>query len=295
MGKKKHAREIDQLHKGQNKGCIWSHEGGYGSYRTTECHYRKQGFEASAGRTGMYNDKDHHANAVALKYAKWASDAEDSIVRTGGAGSQIEADLKAGAGKRKGSALNRFLKKFQRKYNDSLRWLEYDAKGWHYGFNHAAHKVNKKSCDTFKPKDKDTYAHGAWYPYHHEYHHLIAVSALRKYVITDKKVTRRIKLLLSTGWNINKGDNIVCLPTELWVAAITELPAHCPWDAMDHPAYSKSLKEKLQSTRKMLDDAVKGDKDCEEEMKKLNQMLTKVSEQLLKSIKKHAGRTLGAV
>lgn len=294
MGKKHDPRKIKELHEGKNPGCIWRHESGYGSYRSKDCHYRKNGFAASDGRRDMY-DKDHRAIADRLGYGKLDVQANTFTV-VGGAGSQLEKDLQAGKRSRKSKPLAGFLKKFRGKFNRSIKWLEYDAKGWSLDHRETAHPVRGAPSvePTFKPKDKDTYAHGAWYPYHHEYHHLISIDALRKYVVTEKDVDRRTERLLATGWNVNTGKNVAFLPTEVSVAAIVELPAHCPWDLPDHPQYSSSLADFLQQARSMLDDAARGGEDCEEALSDTSFELDSAADRALKAVKKVKG-PLGAL
>src|SRR5258705_11690033 len=115
MGDKRLQRKIEELHQGQDPGCIWRHEGGYGPHRAKGCHHRKNGFQASAGRTGMYN-KDHRAIADRLGYGK-LDQTTKAFAALGGSGSQVESDLKAGSGKRTEAALDKFLAKFRGKFN----------------------------------------------------------------------------------------------------------------------------------------------------------------------------------
>ncbi|NMO23654.1 hypothetical protein HPC49_54450, partial [Pyxidicoccus fallax] len=146
-------------------------------------------------------------------------------------------------------------------------------------------------------KDEGRQGYGAWYPYHHEHHHLVPQGAVHEYLIgRDEKAERRLKLVLAAKWNINRGDNLVLLPKEVFVAEIVGLPAHCPWGLREHPEYSASMRYVLSKAKKALDAAMAGKGDCQKAVMKLRQTLEAASELVLDEIKKmKPGQSLSAV
>lgn len=286
MGMSEHVKEeIKELHPKKGKGCLWSHESGYGPYRAMDCHYRRNGFKASAGRDDLYNKKEHRQNAVEARYADWVDSKHKTIARRGDGRQRFERQMAGAEGERTGSKLAKFRSAHRKRFNDALSRLERDEEAWHYGVKNTAQPERGKVALTFKPLDPDnTDSLGAGYPYSHQYHHLIANAAFSKHVIAQENRHKRIRTLLATKWNINKGENIVCLPTELWTSAIVELPAHCPWWTRDHPEYSDALTKRLTRIGSQVTQAMGKGKKCKEKLGEISAQLDELSKDLLQEI-----------
>lgn len=300
MGKKKHVSWDfkEQFHKDDKSGCIWRHSGGWGK---TACHYAMNGYDVSGSRTDMYN-KDHRKNALALGYVL---DVSGDKRRRGvfALTSKIsqEVGAKARAVRAMSEAREAFRKKFEGRFGGSIKWLSLNEEGWHHGYTLPAEHVPKKYTQgpqpTFKVKNGMSEGYGAWYPYHHNYHHLIPQGAIQKYVCgEDDDVERRVELLCASKWNINGPNNIVLLPQETSVSKIVELPAHCPWGLKKHAAYSNSMKNKLKAVKRRLDAAVAKEKCEEVDGVKVATALNDVSESVLDQVKTmRSGRQIGGV
>ncbi|MFP2930241.1 AHH domain-containing protein [Pyxidicoccus sp. 3LG] len=298
MGKKKHVSWdfFKDNHKGGDYGCIWRHSGGWGS---TPCHYAMNGYKESGSRLDMYN-KDHRANAKAMGYV---IDASGDKRRRGDLKltSRIskEVGAKSRTARKAGDAREAFRKLFEGRFGGSIKWLSLNEKGWHYGYTlpaeHAPKKYTQGPQPTFQVKNGPAEGYGAWYPYHHNYHHLIPQGALQEHVCGDDAKTKdRVEVLCASKWNINGPNNIVLLPQELAVSKIVELPAHCPWGLKKHAAYSASMKKKLKIAKQKLDKAVQT-KACED-TEDVAVELDSVSEDVLKKVKKmQPGRQIGRV
>lgn len=298
MGKKKHVSWdfFKDYHQGDKPGCIWRHSGGWGK---SPCHYAMNGYSVSGSRLDMYN-KDHRANARALGYVV---DASGDKRRRGDLKltSQIsrEVGAKSRMARKVSEAREAFRKLFEGRFGGSIKWLSLNEKGWHHGYTLPAEHVPRKYLQgpqpTFKVKNGPAEGYGAWYPYHHNYHHLIPQGALQEYVCgNDDKTKRRVEILCASKWNINGPINIVLLPQELSVSKIVELPAHCPWGLKKHAAYSASMKDKLRRVKKQLDKAMKTGA-CED-TEDVAVELDFISEIILKQIKTmQPGRQLGRV
>ncbi|ATB41512.1 hypothetical protein CYFUS_006978 [Cystobacter fuscus] len=298
MGKKKHVSWDfkAQYHQDDTTGCIWRHSGGYG---TTACHYAMNGYKVSGSRLDMYN-KDHRKNALALGYVL---DVSGDKRRRGDLKltSKISQEVKAKSrtARKTSEAREAFRKLFERRFGGSIKWLSLNEKGWHYDYTLPAEHVPKKYLGrrepTFKVKNGPAEGYGAWYPYHHNYHHLIPQGALQEYVCgNDDKTKRRVELLCASKWNINGPNNIVLLPQETSVSKIVELPAHCPWGLKKHAAYSKSMRDWLTDAKQKLTKAMRT-KACED-TEDVAVDLDSVSEKILKQIKTmKPGRQIGQV
>jgi hypothetical protein len=281
--KKEHIKaEIRDLHPKGGPGCLWSHENGFGDYKDTDCNYRKTGYQimGTPARVGMYNKSQHRSNAVDAGYAKWV---DTRFCRLGGRGQLFDVELKDAVQLRKPGNLASFRKTFRRRYRDPISWLELDPKGWHHGFNNNQKPDRRgRNGSAFEPTERDkTTSRGAEFPYSHQYHHLIPSAPFDTYVITQENRDKRIKALLATRWNLNKGENIVCLPTELWTSAIVELPAHCPWWTRDHPEYSGAIVEVLERLGRKVTDAMDSGVNCVEKIGEVTQELDQLSKDLL--------------
>jgi len=258
MAKKKlHVPYDPEFHKAKPCGCIWKHATGYG---TSDCHYAVNGYNASDGRKAdMYNKHDHRQRAKEMGYAVDApAGAKRGDLKVGPA---VGAALRRKAASKSPS----FKECYERKFGGALKWLSLDPAGWQYGFLHS--KMIPKGWaaqKTFWIKQERSQGYGAWYPYHHNYHHMIPVGAFHEYVIgEDEKALARVKAMVMSEWNINKGLNIVLLPQEIFVARIVGLPAHCPWGVRHHASYSRSLKAKLKKAKLQIDKAA-DTQDCED-------------------------------
>lgn len=298
MGKKKHVSwdfKAD-YHQDDTTGCIWRHSGGYG---TTACHYAMNGYQVSASRQDMYN-RDHRQNALALGYVLDASGDKrrrgDLILTTM---ISKEVGAKARSMRKPSEWRETFRKRFEGRFGGSIKWLSLNKEGWHYGYmlpvEHVPRKYMQGRQPTFAVKNGAAGGYGAWYPYHHNYHHLIPQGALQEYVCgNDDKTKRRVEILCSSKWNINGQDNVVLLPQENAVSKIVELPAHCPWGLKKHAAYSKSMEDMLKDVKQKLDSAIRRE-DCAR-TKAVAVELRAVSKRILEQVKAmRKGRQIGRV
>jgi hypothetical protein len=62
--------------------------------------------------------------------------------------------------------------------------------------------------------------------------------------------------MVDSKWNINAQENVLILPSDVTVSQIVELPAHAPWGAFHHAAYSADIEKKLKSAKRAIDDAI---------------------------------------
>jgi hypothetical protein len=296
MGKKHVSWDFfKDYHQGDAPGCIWRHSGGWGK---TPCHYAMNGYEVSGSRKDMYN-KDHRANAKALGYVLDSTDKRRRGDLTLTPQISTEVRAKARTARKTSEAREAFRKLFEGRFGGSIKWLSLHKEGWHYGYTlpaeHAPKKYLQGPQPTFQVKNGPSEGYGAWYPYHHNYHHLIPQGALQEYVCgNDDKTKRRVEILCASKWNINGPKNIVLLPQETSVSKIVELPAHCPWGLKKHSAYSKSMEDKLKVAKQQLDKAMKTNK-CED-VEDVAVELDETSESILGQIKTmRPGRQLGRV
>jgi hypothetical protein len=260
MSKKDHAAwQCREDHgKGEEYGCIWRHASGWGN---TPCHYAMNGYRVTASRTELYN-QDHRAKARQLGYA---TDDGAGKIRAEGGDVRAEAEgVAAARGKGK-----KFVNQFLGKFYGPMYWLQLHQEGWHYGHALSPEKVPKGCAThgvqkTFAVKHGPVEGYGAWYPYHHQYHHLVAAGAVKEFVVgDDDKAEVRTGIICASKWNINKEENIVLLPREEPVSRIVGLPAHCPWGDRSHPEFSKSLEALLKQVKESIDDAI-AEAKCDE-------------------------------
>jgi hypothetical protein len=271
-------------HKGSEYGCYFKHAN---TKKYKNCDYRLNGFEASKGRSGMYN-RDHRKAAVKRGYL--TPDYKDSRAKAG-------IDARATA-KGKGSD---WKEKFKGRIYGSFSLLTSDSKAWNI-----KHKITSKvtpwwekpanqtpqtpPAENFLPKTS-----GGWhfcFPYKHNHHHMISAGSFRTYVIfapTSGDVTpfQRALIVLRSNWNINRNQNMVLLPNEEAIADTAQLPAHCPWDTASHPTYSKALKKDLEKVKSAIDKAINTKKH--EEIQKVSIILSSTEKMLLKKIKRMRG------
>jgi hypothetical protein len=306
MASSKHATMAleDRWH-GKGSGCVHRHLTYYYNFRSgkfvhkkneVECDYRKNGFEKSkSDRSGDYNSKDH----VAIARQKGYLEGRGAI--------QAAVEQRNAARKRPGSAKKqkRWKAAWQGRLAGPLALLRQDSKAWHINHTYAGRvtpwwgkpaerKETTVSTENFKPKP-----HGGWhyfFPYKHNYHHIIPIGAFRQIVIfgevSDEAVTVRGRLDIVLckkylHWNINNPDNVVLLPSEEMHAEIVGLPAHCPWFTRSHPSWTDTIERSLIKVREALDGAVTN-KDHETKIKAAEEKLKKTQTKLLRQLKKMA-------
>ena len=110
---------------------------------------------------------------------------------------------------------------------------------------------------------------GKWYPYEHDHHHLVPVSAFEEYVLNGPSADpavfnhmSRARVVMQGSWNIHNEVNMILLPNEVYPARILDLTAHLPWQmGADHPPYTLGMKSKLNPVRILLDQALKAPKE----------------------------------
>ncbi|MCY1046198.1 AHH domain-containing protein [Corallococcus sp. bb12-1] len=76
-------------------------------------------------------------------------------------------------------------------------------------------------------------------PWHHEAHHIIPTNALAEAFGVD------MALLQQLTYNINRGINIIILPTQHKMGTVFLLPAH----VNSHPGYSNTLEARIRAVR----------------------------------------------
>jgi len=266
-------------HKGNKYGCIWRHD--TVTKGREACDHKYNAFNASKGRSDMHG-RDFRMTARILGYI----DLNNKL--TGKAGGEIASHAM------KENKNETWYKKYFKRHKTSIYWLSKDSKAWtvDYAIPGVAFKHYGNS-KTFVPKAQD--GPGAWFPYHHNAHHLIPQGAFKEFVIYgegDVEPVKRIEMVLASEWNINNEKNMVILPQELQVSAICCLPAHCPYGVPHHNEYSHSCKEELNEVRKQIDKAVSTEK-CED-IKKIILELDEVSESMLDKIKTmEVGKKIG--
>ena len=237
MGNKK--EHLALLNKGdlhKNGACICSH----GSKPTgSPCDYQKNGFDITkSSRSSMYNDK---RGAIDKKKAM-----RDVFT---------EVFLKA-----KNPA--RQLSLWMNRFKGAAKRIENDPKAWNVGY----------SCYPSKGENFFPRAHGGagwWYPYMHNWHHIIPQSAPYEFIVGDDgdRGAWRLHLLMLANYNINCKENIVLLPLERFVGRVLGLPVHCPYNSCDHPEYTAACESRLVQIRGILDKAIT-EEECSVDLSK---------------------------
>ncbi|MGC4120058.1 MAG: AHH domain-containing protein [Myxococcales bacterium] len=270
----KHVLFDESFHEKIDCGCVWRHAAGWGE---SPCHYAVNGFNISGSkdRMGMYNDPHHRKKAEALgsRFGKESKRVE----LAGAAKARKVLDTKSKDRKFKKHVLAESSRR-----GLALRPRPPQGQAAQ-GIRHAAAHVRHQRGEEAR----------AWYPYHHNYHHMIAAGAFATYVIgddSDGKRMKRIEIVIASGWNINKPANLVLLPQEVLVAQVVGLPAHCPWGARSHPAYSQSLEAWLKKARRRLNKAA-GTGDCRD-AKKVAPELDAICTRLLAQLREMRGKAL---
>lgn len=242
--------------------CICRH----GSKPTgSPCDYQKNGFDITNSRKSMYNDKKHRIDEKNKKKAM------RDIYK--------EVFLKAGEPMRQ-------LKKWMGKFKEAMKRLHNDPKAWNVGY----------SCYPSMGKNFMPSAHGGagwWYPYMHNWHHMIPSGATYDYIVGDdgERGVWRLHLLMLTGYNINCKENTVLLPKERFVGRALGLPVHCPYNSPNHPDYSQACDARLTKIGDMLNKAIT-EEECSIDFSKCQEAkdaMIALSNSLLTNIKNMYG------
>lgn len=257
---------------GKGYGCVWRHASHSYDWSTNnykliedrkECDYRKNGFDISKNPRSKYYNGPHKEKAEKQGYF------DRSRIRE----AVNERSKKRRRSKSK-KRERRWKQAWQRRLAGPIGLLEQDPKAWHIGHTFTGKLTpwfgidrtpnQTAQAENFLPKP-----HGGWhffFPYKHNYHHLIARGDFTNIVLNGKipagsSITPflRLQIVLCKKylhWNFNNKDNIILLPNEEIHAEIVGLPAHCPWDTTSHPDYTDMIKNKLNEVRKAIDKAV---------------------------------------
>ncbi|HYO59980.1 hypothetical protein [Archangium sp.] len=223
------AKTLNHPEKATGYGCLWRHAIPDGpGWATHPCNHAANGYRVSlASRSGLY-DKDHQRIARALGFLTQGSE-------LGSRGKKwIWRRFPSGDG---GSTRQTTVSDYLRQARQSLYWLGRGPEGWHIGVSHLSptpdQPLKKGNRPHFQPRQNDVLGgYGAFYPYEHNYHHLLPIGAIEKWVIGDdsaggsSRSKRIIKLLLFSRWNIHNEKNMVLLPQQQFESRIVGLPAH---------------------------------------------------------------------
>lgn len=280
-------------------GCIWRHYIEDKDWDTNPCNHQLNGFHISAEEGGdrypLYS-ADLRSKAESLGYVKHGEYITDVALRSiRAAGERVVAE-----GARRPEGFN--IEKYINLAKTAFYWLKRED-GWKINVCPLPEPKNpfKKNQPNFLPRrDAKRGGHGAWYPYDHNYHHLIPIGAVEEWIVgkaggETARSEQVIKIVLMSRWNIHKRLNMMLLPQQEIVAEVVELPAHCPWGIPSHKEYQDSLQDKLKAIRSRIDRAIKGGKE-HPNPQEVQLDFDKLSETLFKKVKKmKAGRKLGAV
>ncbi|KFA87118.1 hypothetical protein, partial [Archangium violaceum] len=228
------AKTLNHRDKPTGYGCLWRHDIPHtsASWATHPCNYRVNGYKVSlSSRSELYN-KDHQQ--IAKNLGLVTKDFSD-----------VSSKGKKWIWKKFPSTDNSSrkspLENYFRQARKSLDWLRRGKEGWHIGISHLNptpnHPQRKGNRPQFQPRQNEVLGgYGAFYPYEHNFHHLIPIGAIEEWVIGkgttggSTRSERIIKMILFSRWNIHNEKNIILLPNQQFEARIVGLPAHCPWD-----------------------------------------------------------------
>lgn len=267
-------------------GCIWEHaDFGKGeSWKTHPCHYQNNGFEESKGsRFNMYVPPQNKVDEVNRDRKKIREDAAGEYrgeVNKAREEMARQQERRASGEKLVGRDYFRyfaaegrlkelttkardFLQKHIAGYGQPLHRLSLNKEAWNVGHaisgslvtreylgGHGYMQAKTKGISqpvNFAP-DRHGQRLGAWYPYDHEYHHIIPRAALRSALLrqpTSVPFERRLSTVSESKWNMHNPQNIILLAENPIVARIISLPAHCPWGARGHMVYSDMVESRL--------------------------------------------------
>lgn len=281
-----------ESHKGETYGCVWRHATGWGK---TPCHYAMNSYRVAGKRIELYN-KDHRTTAHQAGYVLDAESLRPSSKIRDLVGA--EAGKLDDPGKRKG-----FMRRFEGMFHSAMHWLRLSPDGWHYDHTISAQHRPRFARErppqpNFKVAKGASEGYGAWFPYFHNHHHLIPQGAFHQHVIgNDSNSRRRLDIVLASRWNINREDNLVMLPQEVYISEIVGLPAHCPWGVRLHCEYSRSMVQKLKIVKEMIEDAIDSSASpCDEATARVCSELKNLSESILAQVvTMQAGQQVSAV
>lgn len=314
----------------KSTGCIWSHQD-YGkgdSWKSHPCHYQNNGFEESKGsRLGMYKpdqgkvdeanrDKKKLHEDASGEYKEQVDKARDDLA-------QQQARMSSGE-KLQGRDYFRYfvakgrmlqlesqgsllIRKHIVGFGRPLHRLALNKEAWTPGHKLDASlatreylglggylQSKKKGISTpvnFAP-ERHAQKLGAWYPYDHEYHHIIPRGSLTSALLREAKrvpYERRLSTLAESKWNMHNPQNIVLLAENTVIAKIINLPAHCPWGARGHATYSQMVERRLNEIATEMEGDLSEEGEPHEVEKQagrnLFDRLNQLSEDLLDQIK----------
>ena len=274
--------------------CIWSHKdyGGQKGWSTHPCHYQNNGFKKSeGGRSAEYIPSQARVDEVnasrkelresaAGEYRQEVNKAREEVARQQelrASGEKLarrdnfRAFVANGRLMQLTTKAREFLQKHILGYGQPLHRLSLNKEAWHVahvldgkfvtkeylggqGYLQARNKGVKQPVN-FAPEWHGQRL-GAWYPYEHEYHHIIPKGALKYELLERPKKTpfeRRVSAIWESKWNMHNGENIVLLAENPVIAKIIDLPAHCPWGATGHAVYSDMVEAHLRELAKDLE------------------------------------------
>ncbi|WNG43132.1 hypothetical protein F0U60_02730 [Archangium minus] len=139
---------------------------------------------------------------------------------------------------------------------------------------------------------KDTnFISGGWYPWPNNAHHLIPVNDVLSKVLDFDQ----LKLLQQAKYNVNKGINIIFLPTRTRHATLFQLLKHPRY----HSTYSKEVRIRVKQLRNRLNKGADKEQDGhpqlnEETIGKLGEQLHAFSGRLRKQIRAAGIKSPGA-
>lgn len=280
------ARGEEHKKEPKTTSCIWDHKdfGRGKSWETHPCHYQNNGFEESKGaRFNMYvppQDKVDEVNRnrkkiredAAGEYRQEVNKAREEMAR--------QQERRA-SGEKLGrrdywsffvaqdrlkevtTKARDFLLKHITGYGQPLHRLSLNKEAWNVGHAIGGSLVTReylggqgyvqaKTRGISQPVNFAPERHGqrlgAWYPYDHEYHHIIPKGALKYALLEQPKnvpFERRVSTIWESKWNMHNRQNIILLAENPIIAKIISLPAHCPWGARGHKIYSDMVESRL--------------------------------------------------
>jgi hypothetical protein len=161
-------------------GCLWRHTIPRGEWDSHPCNYPLNGFYAcSEGEKKELFSKDFLARAKERNYTSDKSQPVDHVKMRVTSG----AEIAIAAGQRKAETLK--VDKYVGQARNELRWLERDQ-GWHINVcpePPPIHKTKKNKPNFYPYKSRTEGGYGAWYPYEHNYHHLIPIGAVEAWIV----------------------------------------------------------------------------------------------------------------
>ena len=249
---------VGDLH---DRGCICRHEFKRGS----PCDYRKNGFDITHSRESMYNDKKPKIDEKNKKKAM----------------RDIYKEVFLSAGEPMVQ-----LNKWMRRFKGAMKRLHDNSEAWNVGVS-----CYSDMGENFLPKDHG--GAGWWYPYMHNWHHLIPSGATYDYIVGEdgeNGVWRLICLMLAE-YNINCKENIILLPKERFVGRALGLPVHTPYNASGHRDYSGACEGRLTQIRNTLNEAIT-EEECSIDISKCDaakEAMMALSNSLLNIIKNMYG------